>query len=151
MVCIYCLHAFRVLKFLASHEHCYCMFFLGLSLPLTEHEVIKDCVNVYCEWLTALYQVPRISVPRPICEDPNLYARKIINHFHKLFVPRQGEGKPCIDINRNIMKICFQLQCIRIFFAVNMKFQLVLKLKCICFNIQSLRNASLDSRLFHFF
>lgn len=67
---------------------------LGLSLPLTEHETIKDCVNVYCEWLTALYQVPRVSVPRPICEDPNLYARKIINHFHKLFVPRQGEGEP---------------------------------------------------------
>ncbi|XP_055299227.1 ral GTPase-activating protein subunit beta isoform X13 [Sitodiplosis mosellana] len=66
----------------------------GLSLPLTEHETIKDCVNVYCEWLTALYQVPRISVPTPICEDPNLYARKIINHFHKLFVPRQGEVWP---------------------------------------------------------
>ncbi|XP_031623331.1 ral GTPase-activating protein subunit beta isoform X7 [Contarinia nasturtii] len=66
----------------------------GLSLPLSEHETIKDCVNVYCEWLTALYQVPRISVPKPICEDPNLYARKIINHFHKLFVPRQGEVWP---------------------------------------------------------
>lgn len=65
---------------------------------MTEHETIKDCVNVYCEWLTALYQVPRISVPRPICEDPNLYARKVINHFHKLFVPRQGEGEP---INAN--------------------------------------------------
>ncbi|XP_055299218.1 ral GTPase-activating protein subunit beta isoform X4 [Sitodiplosis mosellana] len=69
----------------------------GLSLPLTEHETIKDCVNVYCEWLTALYQVPRISVPTPICEDPNLYARKIINHFHKLFVPRQGEGADLIN------------------------------------------------------
>lgn len=69
------------------------VFISGLSLPLSEHETIKDCVNVYCEWLTALYQVPRISVPKPICEDPNLYARKIINHFHKLFVPRQGEGE----------------------------------------------------------
>ncbi|XP_031623332.1 ral GTPase-activating protein subunit beta isoform X8 [Contarinia nasturtii] len=69
----------------------------GLSLPLSEHETIKDCVNVYCEWLTALYQVPRISVPKPICEDPNLYARKIINHFHKLFVPRQGEGADLIN------------------------------------------------------
>lgn len=65
----------------------------GLSLPLSEHETIKDCVNVYCEWLTALYNVPRISVPKPICEDPNLYARKIIMHFHNLFVPRHGEGK----------------------------------------------------------
>lgn len=76
----------------------------GMSLPLSEHETIKDCVNVYCEWLTALFQTPKISVPQPICEDPNLYARKIINHFHNLFVPRQGEGEanthtthiPCI-------------------------------------------------------
>lgn len=42
----------------------------------------------------AFSQVPRISVPKPICEDPNMYARKIINHFHKLFVPHQDEGKP---------------------------------------------------------
>lgn len=72
----------------------------GLSLPLSEHETIKDCVNVYCEWLTALFQTPKISVPRPICEDPNLYARKIINHFHNLFVPRQGEGEPNIHKNK---------------------------------------------------
>ncbi|XP_017094712.2 ral GTPase-activating protein subunit beta isoform X8 [Drosophila bipectinata] len=66
----------------------------GLSLPLQEHETIKDCVNVYCEWLTALHPQPRISVPKPICEDANLYARQIINHFHNLFVPRQGEILP---------------------------------------------------------
>lgn len=65
----------------------------GLSLPLSEHETIKDCVNVYCEWLTALHPVPRVSVPKPIIEDPNVYARKIINHFHNLFVPRSGEGR----------------------------------------------------------
>jgi len=65
----------------------------GLSLPLQEHETIKDCVNVYCEWLTALHPQPRISVPKPICEDANLYARQIINHFHNLFVPRQGESE----------------------------------------------------------
>lgn len=75
----------------------------GLSLPLQEHETIKDCVNVYCEWLTALHPQPRISVPKPICEDANLYARQIINHFHNLFVPRQGESKyqaPLSDITR---------------------------------------------------
>lgn len=65
----------------------------GLSLPLSEHETIKDCVNVYCEWLSALYPTPKISVPKPICDDPNLFARKIINHLHNLFVPRQGEGE----------------------------------------------------------
>ncbi|XP_055376410.1 ral GTPase-activating protein subunit beta isoform X10 [Condylostylus longicornis] len=63
----------------------------GLSLPLQEHETIKDCVNVYCEWMTALHPNPKICVPKPIIEDPNMYCRKIINHFHNLFVPRHGE------------------------------------------------------------
>ena len=26
----------------------------GLSLPLSEHDTVKDCVNVYCEWISAL-------------------------------------------------------------------------------------------------
>lgn len=67
----------------------------GLSLPLTEHETIKDCVNVYCEWLTGLHPQPKISVPKPVLEDSNLYARRIINHLHNLFAPRQGESE-CI-------------------------------------------------------
>lgn len=65
----------------------------GLSLPISEHDTIRDCVNVYCEWLSALHPVPKISVPRPVCEDPNLYARKIIGHFHNLFVPRKNESR----------------------------------------------------------
>ncbi|XP_037885910.1 ral GTPase-activating protein subunit beta isoform X11 [Glossina fuscipes] len=69
----------------------------GLTLPLQEHETIKDCVNVYCEWLTALHPQPRISVPKPICEDANMYCRKIINHFHNLFVPRHGESADTIN------------------------------------------------------
>lgn len=64
----------------------------GLSLPLTEHETIKDCVNVYCEWLSALLPTPKISVPNPICEDPNTYGRKIINTMINLFVPRNSAG-----------------------------------------------------------
>lgn len=66
----------------------------GLSLPLHDHETIRDCVNVYCDWLTSLMPNPRITVPKPICDDANIYARKIINHFHNLFVPRPGEGEP---------------------------------------------------------
>ncbi|XP_066140830.1 ral GTPase-activating protein subunit beta isoform X3 [Euwallacea fornicatus] len=68
----------------------------GLSLPLVEHDTIKDCVNVYCEWLTALLSEPKVCVPEPIVEDPNLYAKKIISHLHYLFVPRKGEGPDTI-------------------------------------------------------
>ncbi|XP_074039453.1 ral GTPase-activating protein subunit beta isoform X2 [Leptinotarsa decemlineata] len=64
----------------------------GLSLPLSEHEAIKDCVNIYCEWLTSLLPNPKLCVPQPILDDPNIYARKIIGHLHYLFVPRKGEG-----------------------------------------------------------
>ncbi|KAG8323784.1 hypothetical protein J6590_107285, partial [Homalodisca vitripennis] len=74
----------------------------GLSLPLSEHDTIRDCVNVYCEWLTALYSVPKLSVPRPVCEDPNLYARKMISHFHNLFVPRKGEVDFAVKLKESI-------------------------------------------------
>lgn len=69
------------------------MICFGLSLPLSEHDTIRDCVNVYCEWLTALQPSPKVSVPKPVVEDPDLYARRIIAHFHNLFVPRKGEGE----------------------------------------------------------
>lgn len=65
----------------------------GLSLPLSEHDIIKDCVNVYCEWLSVLLPTPKVCVPQPVRDDPNIYSRKIITHFHHLFVPRKGEGK----------------------------------------------------------
>jgi hypothetical protein len=62
-----------------DQEVLWCMDVLayGLSLPLVEHETIKDCVNVYCEWLTCLHPIPKVCVPRPICDDPNVYARKM--------------------------------------------------------------------------
>ncbi|KAL5279969.1 RALGAPB family protein [Megaselia abdita] len=69
----------------------------GLSLPLQDHETLKDCVNVYCEWMTALHPVPRINVPKPITDDPNIYCRRIIQHFHNLFVPRHGESPDLIN------------------------------------------------------
>lgn len=65
----------------------------GLSLPLSEHDTIKDCVNIYCEWLSALLPSPKVCVPQPIRDDPHLYAQIIIAHLHYLFVPRKEEGK----------------------------------------------------------
>ncbi|XP_062549207.1 ral GTPase-activating protein subunit beta isoform X2 [Armigeres subalbatus] len=82
----------------ADQEVQWCMDVIchGLSLPLAEHDIIKDCVNIYCEWLTALLPNPKISVPKPICDDPNTYVRKIIKHLYNLFVPRPGEDWPFI-------------------------------------------------------
>ncbi|XP_073971038.1 ral GTPase-activating protein subunit beta isoform X3 [Rhodnius prolixus] len=63
----------------------------GLSLPLADHDAIRDCVHIYCDWMTVLHPVPNISVPKPLLDDPNLYARKMIVHLHNLFIPRKGE------------------------------------------------------------
>lgn len=85
-------------KLVTDHDVAFCMDVIcfGLSLPLSDHEIIKDCVNLYCEWLSVT-TTPKISVPKPIIEDPNLYTRKIISHLHNLFVPRDGEGEKLVD------------------------------------------------------
>ena len=69
----------------------------GLSLPLSEHDTVKDCVNVYCEWLSALLPgEPKSCVPSPIVEESNRFARKIIQHLFHLFVPRKGGAQETI-------------------------------------------------------
>ncbi|XP_040071658.2 ral GTPase-activating protein subunit beta isoform X2 [Ixodes scapularis] len=60
----------------------------GLQLPLSEHEAIRDCVHVYCEWMQALTQ-PKACVPRPVQEDANQYVRRMLRHLYNLFVPRE--------------------------------------------------------------
>ena len=59
----------------------------GLTLPLSDRQLLQGCVSVYRDWLTALYFKKR-SVPQPIVDNPNRYAPVIFNHFCALFVPR---------------------------------------------------------------
>ena len=59
----------------------------GLTLPLTEQLLIQQCVDVYDEWLSALY-APRKSVPPPIVEEPDSYVQTIFEQFCYLFAPR---------------------------------------------------------------
>ena len=63
----------------------------GLSLPLTENDTIRDCIKVYCEWLSVLTSA-RACVPRPILDDPNPYVRTMLHHLYNLFVPRPDAG-----------------------------------------------------------
>ncbi|CAG0896200.1 unnamed protein product [Cyprideis torosa] len=64
----------------------------GLTLPLTDHDALRDCVNIYCEYLSAFLPIPKASVPQPIMEDPNLYGRIMVKHLYHLFVPRTGDS-----------------------------------------------------------
>ena len=59
----------------------------GLTLPLTEQEAVKNCVNVYCEWLSAL-TIPKHTTPTPLLKDPNFFVQKILQHLINLFLPR---------------------------------------------------------------
>ncbi|XP_045500989.1 ral GTPase-activating protein subunit beta isoform X1 [Colias croceus] len=75
----------------------------GLSLPLSEHEAVRDCVRVCCSWLSALLppaapaQPPPPAVPAPLAAAPERYATKILSHLHNLFVPRHNESADLIS------------------------------------------------------
>ncbi|XP_071962395.1 ral GTPase-activating protein subunit beta-like isoform X2 [Antedon mediterranea] len=76
----------------------------GLSLPLIENETIRDCVNIYVEWLTAL-TVPKPSVPPCIVNDPNPYVQKIFRHFVNLFKPRdRGDSSKQIVLCHRVLR-----------------------------------------------
>lgn len=66
----------------------------GLGLPLTELDTIKECVNVYCNWLTACMPPSpnQPPIPPPIRDDPDPYIQDMIHHLLNLFVPRPGSG-----------------------------------------------------------
>lgn len=58
----------------------------GLSLPIQtteQHEAVRDCVSIYCEWMMSM--VPSKSrgrcIPFPIRDDPNRYFRLMIQHL----------------------------------------------------------------------
>ncbi|CAB3260513.1 unnamed protein product [Arctia plantaginis] len=75
----------------------------GLSLPLQEHEAIRDCVRVCCAWLAPLLpptppaMPPPPAIPPPVVQAPHKYARKILRHLQNLFVPRPNESGDLIS------------------------------------------------------
>lgn len=73
----------------------------GLDLPLTEHEAIRDCVSIYCDWLSVLTNEPKACIPKPVLDDPNIYARKMIQHLYNLFVPRSESSEFIVFIQHN--------------------------------------------------
>jgi hypothetical protein len=64
----------------------------GLTLSHDFQDTIKDCWNVYHDWLCVLLDEPRQAafLPAPIRDDPVGYSRKMLWHLYHLFVPRAG-------------------------------------------------------------
>ncbi|XP_060897632.1 ral GTPase-activating protein subunit beta isoform X3 [Labrus mixtus] len=75
----------------------------GLTLPL-DGDTVKQCVDVYTDWLTALVS-PRDSIPPPISREPNLYVQKILRHLYSLFLPRSDQVSPVY------LSLCQQVLC----------------------------------------
>ena len=66
----------------------------GLTLSFEHLETIKDCWNVYHDWLSVLQDEPKIFVPQPIKDDPIIYSKKMLWHLYHLFVPRKDVQGP---------------------------------------------------------
>jgi len=63
----------------------------GLTLSLEYQEIIKDCWNVYHDWLSVLLDEPKQFVPQAIRDDPLNYSKKMLWHLYHLFTPRNKE------------------------------------------------------------
>lgn len=63
----------------------------GLTLSLEYQDTIKDCWNVYHDWLSVLLDEPRQFVPQAIRDDPINYSKKMLWHLYHLFTPRNKE------------------------------------------------------------
>lgn len=66
----------------------------GLTLSHEYQDIIKDCWNVYHDWLTVLLDEPKVFIPKPIRQDPLFYSKKILWHLFNLFVPRKETNIP---------------------------------------------------------
>ena len=70
----------------------------GLSLPITtsdQHEGVRDCVKIYCEWMFAVLPASKTTdklIPFPIRDDANRYFRLMIQHLFNVFVRRNANS-----------------------------------------------------------
>ncbi|XP_026741412.1 ral GTPase-activating protein subunit beta isoform X2 [Trichoplusia ni] len=84
----------------------------GLSLPLQEHEALRDCVRVCCAWLAPLLppappaMPPPPALPPPVAAAPHKYARRILRHLQNLFVPRPNES---VDLMSKQAVLCHRV------------------------------------------
>lgn len=79
----------------------------GLSLPIStteQHEGVRDCVKIYCEWMFAVLPLPKTRdkiIPVPVRNDPNRYFRLIIHHLYNVFIRRPNLGSTSYSNTRD--------------------------------------------------
>ena len=76
----------------------------GLTLSLEYQDIIKDCWNVYHDWLSVLLDEPKQFVPQPIKDDPINYSKKMLWHVYHLFISRkESQQLKTSDLTKHIM------------------------------------------------
>lgn len=75
----------------------------GLTLPLEYQDIIKDCWNVYHDWLSVLLDEQKQFVPQTIKDDPINYSRKMLWHLYALFIPRKESQSKPNELTKHIM------------------------------------------------
>ena len=66
----------------------------GLTMPMTEIDLIRNCAYIYLDWTTAIANGGKSNIPKPIINEKELYFRKILSHLTNLFIPRESSSSP---------------------------------------------------------
>lgn len=104
----------------------------GLTLQMTESdgEIVKGCVNIYLDWLTALAN-PKKGLPDPLLRSPEKYARDIFQHFRNLFVHREEgnlalQASLCIRVLQNIQAMAAEVMLSPLTWEALLKFLMII-------------------------
>ena len=85
----------------------------GLTMPMTEIDLIRNCAYLYMDWITAITHIVKPSIPKPILEEKKLYFKKILKHLANLFLPRESssskeQGLLCSQVIHHIRSLASQ-------------------------------------------
>ena len=79
----------------------------GLSMPMAEVEMVKNCVFIYLGWSSVMSVNPKNGIPPQIVANKDFYFTKILKHLTNLFIPRESastdlQAKFCTQILNHI-------------------------------------------------
>ena len=85
----------------------------GLTMPMTEIDLIRNCAYLYVDWITVIANAGKASIPKPILEDKKWYFKKILKHIANLFLPRESssskeQGLLCSQVIHHIRALASQ-------------------------------------------
>lgn len=76
----------------------------GLALPLSEHVLIHHCVDIYETWLSAIHK-QEDSIPTPLKETPDEYARTIFQQLCHVFSPASQAASSNLSTSSSVVQL----------------------------------------------